>query len=237
MPASGPDFASASGQTCQTGIIVSSAQNRCRRAQSIMNPPSPYDLPPLTMAAIFLDMDGTLAPIARRPVDVRVANDMLMLLDLLHTRTEGAIAILTGRPAWQIDDLLAPRLYALAAEHGAGVRMADGKTLTAAARHLDVALLERTVRHALQSIDDIYIERKDHGIAVHYRQAPRQGGLIAEQTTRIAANTEGVEVLNGKMVIELKAVGVNKGLALNTLMAHPPFAGRTPVVFGDDTTD
>src|SRR5262249_19858006 len=45
------------------------------------------------------------------------------------------------------------------------------------------------------------------------------------------------ELLTGKAVIEVKAPGFSKGTAVRELMQHPPFAGRTPIFIGDDTTD
>jgi trehalose 6-phosphate phosphatase len=39
------------------------------------------------------------------------------------------------------------------------------------------------------------------------------------------------------MVVEVKPAGAHKGTALRRLMGVPPFAGRRPVMLGDDTTD
>jgi trehalose 6-phosphate phosphatase len=39
------------------------------------------------------------------------------------------------------------------------------------------------------------------------------------------------------MVVEVKPAGAHKGTALRRLSALPPFAGRRPVMLGDDTTD
>ena len=41
----------------------------------------------------------------------------------------------------------------------------------------------------------------------------------------------------GKMVVEVKPDAAHKGRALRRLAGAPPFAGRRPVMFGDDTTD
>ena len=44
-------------------------------------------------------------------------------------------------------------------------------------------------------------------------------------------------LMQGKMVIEARPRGISKGTALRAFMREEPFAGRTPIVIGDDTTD
>ena len=39
------------------------------------------------------------------------------------------------------------------------------------------------------------------------------------------------------MVVEVKPAAAHKGTALRRLAAAPPFAGRRPLMLGDDTTD
>ena len=48
---------------------------------------------------------------------------------------------------------------------------------------------------------------------------------------------DSVEVQGGKMVVELKPAGCDKGRAIETFMQEAPFAGRVPVFLGDDVTD
>jgi trehalose 6-phosphate phosphatase len=49
--------------------------------------------------------------------------------------------------------------------------------------------------------------------------------------------SEEIEILLGKQVIEIKPKHFSKGSAVTELMTHRPFANRTPLFIGDDTTD
>ena len=51
------------------------------------------------------------------------------------------------------------------------------------------------------------------------------------------AGDERLALTEGKMVLEVRLKGHDKGAALDWFMARPPFAGRRPLVIGDDVTD
>jgi trehalose 6-phosphate phosphatase len=54
--------------------------------------------------------------------------------------------------------------------------------------------------------------------------------------SRLAA-ASGLIVQHGKMVVELRPPGADKGDALRALMTEPEFAGARPMFVGDDQTD
>ena len=58
---------------------------------------------------------------------------------------------------------------------------------------------------------------------------------VAEICAAVPQGT--IEILTGKLVVEIKPAGVNKANAVCDLMRYPPFAGRNPIFIGDDTTD
>ncbi len=202
-----------------------------------MTPLTVDKLPSLDKAALFFDIDGTLAPIAAHASQVYIDESMLTTIRLLHRATEGALAVLSGRPIEQIDRLFSPYKYPAAAEHGALVRDPDGVTHTEShlAAHLDQ--IYRRALDAVRLMPGVHVEQKHHGVALHYRQAPRYERAVIQVANTLVALAPGIEATRGKMVVELKSATVNKGVAMQSLLSHAPFHDRIPVVFGDDMSD
>lgn len=190
----------------------------------------------LENSALFFDIDGTLAPIAPTAECVVIDRKMLEILDILATRVNGALAILTGRPLAQCDKLFAPRLFAVAAEHGAIIRDLKGLT-TKTKPPVEVESMYQRAQRELEYMPGVFIEKKHAGIALHYRMAPKLKEKVCRTAQEICAQHIGIVPLHGKMVVELKSCDVDKGSALRTLLAEPEFKGRRPLFFGDDVTD
>lgn len=187
--------------------------------------------------ALFLDVDGTLLEIAPTPDAVSVPAGLVpLLIDLCH-RLDGALALLSGRPLAQLDTLLAPFRPAAAGVHGAELRGVDGLVLEALpSPPLDPALRRRLAAE-LAALPGVQLEDKGSAIACHYRAAPQaEAGVKALARAAQQAHPE-LAVLEGRMVVELRRAGADKGRALNALMETPPFAGRMPIAVGDDVTD
>ena len=196
--------------------------------------------PPLSeSAALFLDFDGTLAPIAPRPQDVIVPAWVVPALHALSARFQGAVAIVSGRPLAQLDDFLAPLRLPAAGAHGAEWRGASGRIT----RRLDDP--PPTVVHAARVLvathAGLILETKPSGFSLHYRARPElEDECRAALFTVLAAMPEASAVwqwLSGHCVFELKQRAVSKGSAVRALLAQSPFIGRQPVFVGDDVTD
>ena len=185
--------------------------------------------------ALFLDFDGTLAELAPRPDAVAVAHGLVPLLQRLHGRLDGALALITGRAQPDIDPLLAPLTLPGAFEHG-GVRRTRHGLLT---MHdlPDLAPVLAAARALAARHPGLLVEHKRTAVALHYRLAPEMAALCVRTLSEAVGNTPGQQLLPGKAVIEVKQAGVDKGAAIAAFMAEPPFVGRQPVFVGDDTTD
>jgi trehalose 6-phosphate phosphatase len=202
--------------------------------------PSAAAPPPLSgAAALFLDFDGTLVPIAARPQDVQVPAWVRPTLHALAARLNGALAIVSGRPIAQLDDFLAPLRLIAAGAHGAEWRDAQGNV-----HQLAAAPPVSVVRHAQELVArhaGLLFEPKPSGLSLHYRARPEleaecRDTLVAALAAVPGASAEW-EWLQGQFVYELKQRAVSKGSAVQALLRLPPFAGRQPVFVGDDRTD
>lgn len=186
-------------------------------------------------AALFLDFDGTLVALAETPEAIEVPPALVALLTDLHALLGGALAIVSGRQIDSIDRFLAPLRLPAAGEHGVERRDATGamhEHHTPDLHAVLAAVNELAGRHT-----GLLVERKHAAIALHYRLAPDLEDVCQEAMSRIVAGKPHFELLHGKFVFEIKPSGINKGTAIDAFMQEAPFAGRTPVFAGDDTTD
>jgi trehalose 6-phosphate phosphatase len=188
--------------------------------------------------ALFLDIDGTLLEIAATPQAVHPAGADTKLIAALYEKTDGALALVSGRSLAKIDELFSPLRLPAAGQHGVERRDARGKVYRPA---FSADLLARAAKQLADFAarhTGLVFEHKGYSMALHYRLAPRLGGA-AHAVVKEAARTvgEGVEVQRGKMVAELKLAGHDKGRAIDAFMREKPFAGRLPVFLGDDLTD
>lgn len=193
---------------------------------------------PLDGYALFLDLDGTLLEIAERPESVCVDDSVKTLIAVLHDAFNGAAALITGRSIAGIDVLFSPLRLPVAGQHGLERRDGNGRIHEhrESLQLLDQARVD-LMRWAMQH-PGVQIEDKGLSIAVHYRQVPTLGGeLDAFLRGWLAGHQNGLQVQLGKMVIELKPGGRDKGMAIGEFLREMPFKGRRPVFVGDDLTD
>ncbi len=187
--------------------------------------------------AFFLDIDGTLIDIAATPDGVVVPPGLPDLLASLYERSNGALALLTGRDIATVDRLFAPHRLPIGAVHGVLIRhRADEETCFAPHPALP-GILSRFGAFAA-SHEGALVEDKGTAVAIHFRANP----LLADEAEALVAAAlaeagAGLMVQPGKMVLEVRPVGSDKGTALASFMESQAFKGRRPVAIGDDVTD
>jgi trehalose 6-phosphate phosphatase len=189
--------------------------------------------------ALFLDLDGTLVMIARRPEEVVVAADLRELLTRTGIALNGALALISGRTIAAVDHLVDGGVRAVAGIHGLERRTVDGVIYRQTCVPTAALLTARkSLAEAASRWPRAFIEHKGVAFALHYRLEPSaRRELTAAAQAAVAAAEGALKLIEGDSVLEVSMGGSDKGAAVHQYLAEPPFHGRRPVFVGDDTTD
>jgi trehalose 6-phosphate phosphatase len=187
--------------------------------------------------ALLLDVDGTMIDFGPSPHEVHVSDGLRDSLARLSRLTDGALALVSGRPIADLDLLFAPLKLPAIGGHGAEMRV-RGDEITSSVRPLPDDL-RRILADAATPGSGVIVEDNGYSLALHYRKAPQHEDRLRKHIAagRAAFAAEPTEVLPGKAMFEVKRPNVSKGDGVRALMSHSPFAGRKPVFIGDDVTD
>lgn len=192
--------------------------------------------------AVFLDFDGTLAPIVDQPGDAAMSEAMKSAVRELSRRAP--VAIISGRDRPDVEARADLDDLVYAGSHGfdIGGRGHDETLSQAEAVLDDVDRAERELEQRHGSTQGVILERKRFSIAVHYRQVEdpcvvEQIGITVE---RLAEQTK-LRKRTGKKVFELEPdIDWDKGKALLWLLDNMPSVQpgeRFLIYIGDDVTD
>ena len=189
---------------------------------------------------IGTDFDGTLAPIVADPRAARALPGAVPALRRLAGAV-GTVAVITGRPAAEavayggLDAV--PGLIVLG--HYGWQRWQDGE-LTGPPSPPAVQAARQALPGLLRQAgapDGTWVEDKGHALAVHTRRTADPDaalGLLRGPLDNLAERI-GLAAEPGRMVIELRPAGVDKGSALTGLVRE---RGAAAVLFcGDDLGD
>ncbi len=194
-----------------------------------------------TRPLLFLDFDGTLAPIVEHHADAAISEEMRNLVKQLANNY--SVAVISGRGR---DDVMQrvnlPGLY-YAGSHGYEISGPDNffKENEEAQEVLPLFdRIEPVLRKKLQKIKGVDFERKKFTLAIHYRQvdelhAPEVHQIVNE----VLKEYPKLTTAGGKKVIEIRPnIDWHKGKAVEFLKKelseeNNPFS----IYVGDDVTD
>ncbi|MDH6181610.1 trehalose 6-phosphate phosphatase [Microbacteriaceae bacterium SG_E_30_P1] len=189
---------------------------------------------------VALDFDGTLAPEVDDPEKARALPEahaaVIRLSKLRNTR----VALVSGRALDSLERVAeAPDDVLLVGSHGIEIRLdnpGDEVPLdTGEIRRVEV--LGTVLGGVADSLDDVWLEPKPAGFALHTRLATEENSRIAHVVARTEAASalEDLTVREGKNVLEFSVRSTTKGEAIEHLRRYVD----ADAVFyaGDDVTD
>lgn len=194
---------------------------------------------------IALDFDGTLAPIVPDPEQARAHPDAVAVLAALAPKV-ASVAVVTGRPAGVAvrhgGFAGVPGLEHLVVlgHYGAERWDAVTGTVTAPAPHPGVAAVRAELPGLLDGVgawQGTWTEEKGRAVAVHTRRAtdPQAAFEALRAPLTDLAARHGLIVEPGRLVLELRPPGMDKGVALREYLAET--AAGSVLYAGDDLGD
>ena len=194
----------------------------------------------VTRLLVALDFDGTLAPEVDDPEQARAIPEaraaVLALLALPNTR----VALISGRSLKslvKVADL--PDETLLVGSHGFEIRLdrAGGEPSLDTTEIRQVGLLNEVLGEVADSFDQVWLESKPAGFALHTRMATEHNSRVAHLValSEATAEIENLKVRKGKDVLEFSIRNETKGDAVEHLRGYT----NASAIFyaGDDVTD
>jgi trehalose 6-phosphate synthase/phosphatase len=215
-----------------------------------LRPPSPADFDPWLgvrvdgyRVALFVDYDGTLAPIVDDPSQARLSPAMRQALQACARRPDVDVVILSGRGLGDLRAIVGEPGLGYIGSHGFEIAAPDLPPF----RHRDLAhFADRLVTLADElgalSPEGAWTERTDATTTMHYRAvAPARRGEVAARARAIIA-AAGLQIREGVLAIEARPpIGWDMGQAVLHVMRQrygPAWSETVRVIYlGDDDAD
>jgi trehalose 6-phosphate phosphatase len=196
-------------------------------------------------ALLAFDFDGVLSPIIDDPELAEPLPGMFAALARIG-QLAGSVVIITGRPVsfvisrtgfGALTSIPGFRIYG---HYGLETWDSASHATTVPPASPDIAAVRAELEGLLEHEPDAagsWIEDKGHAVAVHTRRAadPARALAVLDRPVRDLASRSGLRVEPGKMVLEIRPPGVDKGEVLERIVREGGFG--SVLYAGDDLGD
>lgn len=198
--------------------------------------------------ALFLDYDGTLAPIASSPDKAALPAETKKVLTNLIESANCKVAIISGRALNDLKELVGIQGIIYSGNHGLEIEGPKIRfTSPLSLRHKKTLRdIKDELKTKLSGIKGILLEDKGLSLSIHYRlvnreQIPQVKTILHEATILYAVRNK-IKIQFGKKVFEIRpALEWDKGKVVLWLLGRWQFAFNEknimPLYLGDDVTD
>jgi len=199
---------------------------------------------------LFLDYDGTLAPIAETPKDVVTPAGTVDLLRKLSKISNCKIAIISGRELKDVSRRVGLKNIIYVGNHGFEIKgpKIDFKSQLLYKYRRTLEKIKDKLEKNLPLVKGVFMEDKGYCLSIHYRLADKKSIplIMAEFYASLLPYEvhNNVLVKTGKMALEVRPpLEWDKGKAALWLLARRKFVlpakkiETLPVYIGDDVTD
>ncbi len=174
-------------------------------------------LAPPARSGLFVDFDGTLAPIVQEPELARPLPGSKQALAALARRL-AVVAVVSGRSVAFLERHL-PAGVVLSGLYGLESRLADGTASRVPPGPWPAVIADATAQARAELPAAVRVESKGTSVTLHFRSAPEAQEAVERFSARVAAAT-GLVARPAKRSVELHPpLGTDKGTVLDDLTA------------------
>lgn len=196
---------------------------------------------------LFLDYDGTLAPIADTPEKAVFPKDTKRILDKLRKNPKCKIAVISGRALKDVKKMVGIKEIIYVGNHGVEIDgIKGGKSPSVSKSYINLlTIIKKTLQDSFSGISGVFIDDKHLTLSVHYRLADKENipkiKKIFYESIKPFLYKKGIKITRGKMVFEIRPLSKwDKGkivLWILNKLSHSIKNKMLPVYIGDDVTD
>lgn len=172
---------------------------------------------------LYLDFDGTLAPIRRNPDNVRLSKRARSVLSELAGTPGVRVSIVSGRPLAFLKRAVGIPGVALAGEHASGGRRNPAPKPS------------RALSKLVTKSPGASIEQKLSGFTVHYRRMKPSARMVFFKSAGPLVLSAGMRLIESKIALDVVRNAGGKGAFVTAASAR--VTGGFAVAMGDDATD
>ena len=192
--------------------------------------------------ALFLDYDGTLCEIRRKPAAAYPQAGIAHLLEQLAAAPGLDVYLISGRTQEEMTHWFGRFNFTLVAEHGSSYRLSPRDAWVLFDSKADLGWMDKMVEiftHYTDMTPGSAVEVKRSSVVWHYRESDPEFGtwkahqLVAD-LSEILSNLP-VKIHHGKKIVEVVSMHANKGLVMSAFMARRRYSKA--LCAGDDETD
>ena len=193
---------------------------------------------------IFLDFDGTLAPIVETPDKANIPVQTKQLLKQLSKLSSCQIVVISGRSLRDIKQKVGIDDIPYIGSHGLEIKGLH--IIVSAETERILETIKNELKNKLSSIQGVILEDKGLVLSVHYRLLSEDGAKIVEKillnVCQPYIEDRKIEIKFGKKVYEIRpSVDWDKGKAIFWVLSGRELADENqdilPICIGDDVTD
>ena len=191
---------------------------------------------------LFLDYDGTLAEIRKRPADAYPRASLMELFNRLQAAPGVDVYLISGRNREDMTRWFGSYPFTLISEHGYFYRAAHSEAWRILNEKANLVWKEEVfeiLQHYAGMTPGSAVEVKVSSLVWHYRESDPEFGRW--KAMQLAAELHGVltnlpvEIHHGKKIVEVCSIQVNKGLAMQHFISENSY--DMSMCAGDDETD